>query len=47
VLHAVDGGPILQKLCHPQPDLDAHVDSSYYSPFVAKKHKALMRNDMD
>jgi hypothetical protein len=47
VLHGVDGGPILWKLCHPQPDLGAPVDSSYYSPFVTEKHKALMHNDMD
>jgi hypothetical protein len=46
VLHGVDGGPILWKLCHPQLDLDAPVDSMYYSPFVAKKHEALMHNDM-
>jgi hypothetical protein len=47
VLHGVDGGPILQKLCHPQPDLEAPVDPSYYLPFVAKKHKALMHKDME
>jgi hypothetical protein len=47
VLHGMDGGPILWKLCHPQPDLEAAVDPSYYSLFVAKKHKALMRKDMD
>jgi hypothetical protein len=47
VLHGVDGGPILWKLCHPQPDLDAPINSSYYLPFAAKKHKALMRTDMD
>jgi hypothetical protein len=47
VLHGVDRGPILQKLCHPQPDLDAPINSSNYLPFVAEKHKALMHNDMD
>ena len=46
VLHGMDGGPILWKLCHPQPDLDAPVDSLYYLPFVAEKHKALMCNYM-
>jgi hypothetical protein len=47
VLHGVDGGPILWRLCHPQPDLDTPVDSLYYLPFVTKKHEALMCNDMD
>jgi hypothetical protein len=47
VLHGVDGGPILWKLRHPQPDLDAPVDPFYYSPFIAKKHEDLMRKDMD
>jgi hypothetical protein len=47
VLHGMDRGPILWKLCHPQPGLYTPVDSSYYLPFVAEKHKALMRNDMD
>jgi hypothetical protein len=43
----VDGGPILWKLRHPQPDLDAPVNPFYYSPFIAKKHEDLMRKDMD
>ena len=47
VLHGVDGGPILQKLRHPQPDLEAAINPSYYSPFVPKKHKALMHKDID
>jgi hypothetical protein len=47
VLHGVDGGPILWKLWHPQPDLDAPVDPLYYLPFIADKHEALMRKDMD
>jgi hypothetical protein len=47
VLHGVDGGPIPQKLRHPQPDLKVPVNPSYHLPFVAKKHKALMRKDMD
>ncbi len=47
VLHGMDGGPILRKLWHPQPDLDAPLDPFYYLPFIAKKHEALMRKDMD
>jgi hypothetical protein len=47
VLHGMDGGPIFWKLRHPQPDLKAPVDPLYYLPFVAKRHKALMRKDMD
>jgi hypothetical protein len=45
--HGVDGGPILRKLRHPQPDLDAALDPLYYSPFVAEKHEALMHKDID
>ena len=47
LLHGVDGGPILQKLKHPQPDLDAPIDPLFYLPFVAEKHEAKMRKDMD
>ncbi len=47
LLHGVDGGPILWKLKYPQPDLDAPIDPMYYSPFVAEKHEAQMRKDMD
>ena len=43
----IDGGTILRKLKHPQPDLDAPIDPLYYSPFVAEKHEAKMRKDMD
>jgi hypothetical protein len=47
VLHGMVGGPILWKLHHPQPDLEVPIDPSYHLPFVTKKHKALMRKDMD
>jgi hypothetical protein len=47
VLHSMDGGPILRKLRHPQPDLDVPINPMYYLPFVAKKHEALMWMDMD
>jgi hypothetical protein len=47
LLHGVDGGPILRKLKHPQPDLDAPIDPLYYSPFIPEKHEAIMRSDMD
>ncbi len=47
LLHGVDGGPILWKLKHPQPDLDAQIDPLYYLPFITKKHEALMHKDMD
>jgi hypothetical protein len=47
VLHGVDGGPILWKLHHPQPDLKVPVNPLYYAPFVPKRHEALMRKDMD
>ncbi len=47
VLHNIDGGPILRKLKHPKPDLDAPPDPAYQSPFIPKKHKAQMHQDMD
>jgi hypothetical protein len=47
LLHGMDGGPILRKLRHPQPNLDAPLDPLYYLPFVADKHEALMRKGMD
>jgi hypothetical protein len=47
VLHDIHGGPILRKLWHPKPDLSAKIDPLYYSPFIAEKHEAIMRRDMD
>jgi hypothetical protein len=48
VLHGIDGGPILWKLRHPQPDLNAPINPLYYSPFIlSDKNKAKMRKDMD
>jgi hypothetical protein len=43
----MDGGPILWKLHHPPPNLKVPVNPLYYSPFVAKRHEALMSEDMD
>ncbi len=47
LLHDVDGSPILWKLKHPQPDLEAPIDPMYFLPFVAAKHEAQMHKDMD
>jgi hypothetical protein len=47
VLHDVDGRPILGKLWHPKPDLSVPMDPLYYLPFIAKKHKEIMKHDMD
>ena len=47
MLHDIKGGPILHKLKHPQPDLDAPPDPAYYSKFIPEKHEAQMRKDMD
>jgi hypothetical protein len=47
MLHGIDGGPILWKLWHPQPDLNAPINPLYYSPFISEKHEAKMRKDMD
>jgi hypothetical protein len=47
MLHGIDNGPILWKLWHPQPDLNAPIDWLYYLPFIHKKHNARMHQDMD
>ncbi len=47
LLHGVDGSPILRKLKHPQPDLEALIDSMYFLHFVAAKHEAQMRKGMN
>ncbi len=47
MLRNIDDGPILRKLRHPQPNLNASVDPLYYPPFISAKHKAIMRKDMD
>jgi hypothetical protein len=47
LLHGMDGGPILRKLWHHQPDLDAPLVPMYYLPFMADKIEALMHKDMD
>jgi hypothetical protein len=47
VLHDVDGGPILHRLRHPKPELSAPIDPLYYLPFIAKKHKEIMKRDME
>ena len=47
VLQNIDGGPILRKLKHPVPDLQAPVDPAFYSEFIPEKHKSQMRQDVD
>jgi hypothetical protein len=47
LLYNIEGGPILQKLCHPAPDLDGDVDPAFYAPFVPVKHEDQMRTDLD
>jgi hypothetical protein len=47
VLHDINSGPILRKLKHPKPDLDAPPDPAYHSEFIPKNHKAQMRKDVD
>jgi hypothetical protein len=47
VLHDIDSGPILRKLKYPKPDLNAPPDPAHHLPFIPKKHKAQMHQDMD
>ncbi len=47
VLHDIDGGPILWKLRHPAPALNANVDPAFHAPVVPAMHEALMRKGLD
>jgi hypothetical protein len=47
VLHDINGGPILRKLCHPTPALYADVDPVFHAPFDPSKHEDLMRKDVN
>jgi hypothetical protein len=47
LLHHVKGRPILCKLKHPKPDLDAPPDPAYQLIFIPEKHKAQLRKDVD
>ena len=47
LLHSVEGGPLLRKLCHPAPDLDSPVDPSFLSVFDPDVHESQMRKELD
>ncbi len=47
VLCNINGGPILPKLCHPAPALNADIDPVFHAPFVLATHKDQMRNNLD
>ena len=47
VLHNIDDGPVLRKLKHLVPDLNAPVDPAFFSEFIPEKHEAQMRQDVD
>jgi hypothetical protein len=47
VLHHVKGKPVLHKLKHPQPDLDAPPDPAYQSIFILEMHEAQLRKEVD
>jgi hypothetical protein len=47
VLRDINGGPILWKLRHPAPALDADVDPVFHAPFDPSKHEDLMRKDLN
>ncbi len=42
LFHNIDGGPVLQMLWHPMPDLDGPIDLCFNSPFIPKQHKDLI-----
>ena len=47
LLHNIDGGPVLRRLKHPAPDLNAPVDPAFYSEFIPEVHEAQMRQEVD
>ena len=47
VLHDINGGPVLRKLKHPVPDMNAPVDPAFFSELILEKHKAQMRQEVD
>ena len=42
VLHNIDSGPVLRKLKHPVPDMNASVDPAFFLEFIPEKHEAQM-----
>ena len=46
LLHNIDGGPILRKLKHPPPPLDA-VDPKFFSAYNESTHGAQLKKDLD
>jgi hypothetical protein len=47
VLRNIDGGPILQKLRHSVPALNADVNPVFHAPFVPATHEDQMCNNLD
>jgi hypothetical protein len=47
LLHSIDGGPVLRKLCHPMPNLDGPIDPPFDHPFIPEEHKDIMRKQAD
>ncbi len=47
LLHSIDGGPVLQKLRHPMPNLNRPIDLRFDHPFVPAEHKDVMRKQVD
>ncbi len=37
----------MRRLKHPAPDLNAPVDSAFFSEFILEKHEAQMRQEVD
>ncbi len=46
VVHGVVGGPILQKLWHPQSDVNAPIDPLYHLPLIVEIYEAKMHKDV-
>jgi hypothetical protein len=47
LLHSIDRGPVLRKLCHPMPNLDGPIDPRFDHPFIPGEHEDIMRKQAD
>ncbi len=47
LLHSIDGGPVMQKLHHPMPNLDGPIDPCFDHPFIPEEHEDIMHKQAD
>jgi hypothetical protein len=47
LLHSINGGPVLRKLCHPMPNLDGPIDPCFDHPFIPEEQEDIIRKQED